>query len=318
MVWCGQDSSKVAHGRRRLPGLAITLTLFLSPAPLAEPFAVAAALPELTPTQVVQAQPDTDERLTVPVHLAGQGPFRFLVDTGSQSTVVASTLAGRLALAAGPAVRIVGIAGVEHAPTALIDQIGIGPRSLSGVTAPLLDGQDIGADGILGIDSLQNKRVLFDFARDRIEILGPDETGSNRGYEIVVRARRQAGQLVMTRARIDGVATSVIIDTGAATSVGNRALQRALRRRGGTMTSVTLRSVTGQVLNAELDVARKLELDAIHVENLVIAFADNPAFDALGLSARPALFLGMRELRLFDRIAIDFDARKVLFDVPRL
>jgi hypothetical protein len=29
------------------------------------------------------------------------------------------------------------------------------------------------------------------------------------------------------------------------------------------------------------------------------------------------LLLGMRELRTFDRVAIDFQSRKVLFDLPR-
>ena len=37
---------------------------------------------------------------------------------------------------------------------------------------------------------------------------------------------------------------------------------------------------------------------------------------ALGLDKKPALMLGMRELRLFRRVAIDFAARKVFFDLP--
>ena len=41
-----------------------------------------------------------------------------------------------------------------------------------------------------------------------------------------------------------------------------------------------------------------------------------PAFDALDLDERPAMILGMRELRLFRRIAIDFGTRRILFDLP--
>ena len=48
-----------------------------------------------------------------------------------------------------------------------------------------------------------------------------------------------------------------------------------------------------------------------------IAYADGPAFAALGLHKKPALILGMRDLRLFDRVAIDFESRTVLFDLPR-
>jgi hypothetical protein len=48
----------------------------------------------------------------------------------------------------------------------------------------------------------------------------------------------------------------------------------------------------------------------------VIAYAGSPAFTALGLDKKPALLLGMRDLRSLDRVAIDFSTRKILFDVP--
>ena len=48
---------------------------------------------------------------------------------------------------------------------------------------------------------------------------------------------------------------------------------------------------------------------------LRIAYVDAPAFAAQRLSRRPALLLGMRELRTTNRIQIDFLHRKVLFGV---
>ena len=42
-----------------------------------------------------------------------------------------------------------------------------------------------------------------------------------------------------------------------------------------------------------------------------------PAFEALGLNRKPALLLGMQDLRSFDRVAIDFSTRRILFDLPR-
>jgi hypothetical protein len=44
---------------------------------------------------------------------------------------------------------------------------------------------------------------------------------------------------------------------------------------------------------------------------------DSPAFKALGIDDKPAMILGMRELKLFRRVAIDFDTRRILFDIPR-
>ena len=36
------------------------------------------------------------------------------------------------------------------------------------------------------------------------------------------------------------------------------------------------------------------------------------------LTRRPALLLGMRELKLFKRVAIDFAANRIYFDLPEL
>ncbi|MGE5953613.1 MAG: hypothetical protein ACM308_08365, partial [Qipengyuania vulgaris] len=47
-----------------------------------------------------------------------------------------------------------------------------------------------------------------------------------------------------------------------------------------------------------------------------VGFADSPALEALGYTDQPALILGMANLRMFDRVAIDFSSRRVLFDLP--
>jgi len=124
-----------------------------------------------------------------------------------------------------------------------------------------------------------------------------------------VRARRKSGQLIMTNALIDGVRTNVVIDTGASVSIANRALQRALRERQAGQAQIN--SVTGQSLTADMGFASELLINDLNINNVLLAFADTPAFAELDLDKRPALFLGMRELRAFKRVA----TRKVMFDV---
>jgi hypothetical protein len=155
----------------------------------------------------------------------------------------------------------------------------------------------------------------MDFAHNRMAVGDAKSLGGNAGYEIVVTARRKSGQLIMTHADIDGVRTDVVIDTGSDTSIGNRALQRALGQRGN-LGHAVLSSVTGQEAIADMGYARRLVVRDITIKNLVIAYTDGPAFLALDLDRRPALLLGMRELRLFKRVAIDFSTRKVMFDLP--
>jgi predicted aspartyl protease len=266
---------------------------------------------------VVETQDDWHERLTVPVRIGEHGPYRFLLDTGSQNTIVSTALADKLALPAGERATIVGIAGSQDVDTVELDEIMLGKRSYFGLLAPLLDRRHIGADGILGLDGLQDQRVLFDFDRNLIAVDDAKALGGNRGYDIVVKARRRSGQLVLTNARIDGVRADVVIDTGAQVSIGNRALQRALMRRRAAQQQVTINSVTGQSLPADVALAREFMLGNLVLENVAILYADAPPFESLNLHKKPALLLGMRELRSFKRVAIDFESRKILFDLPR-
>jgi predicted aspartyl protease len=283
------------------------------------------ALPELHGTSgaqeaaqadVIATHNDGNARLTVPVRIGANGPFHFLVDTGSQNTVVSTRVATQLSLPAGKPARLVSIAGTTTVDTVEIDQIDLGKRSYYGLLVPKLERGDIGADGILGIDSLQDQRVLLDFRRNLMAVNDAKSLGGNKGFEIVVTARRRSGQLIMTDAVLDGVRLNVVIDTGAETSIGNRALQRALSRRRITE-QATLTGVTGHAIVADVMVGRKLDIQQIGFVNVMIAYADSPAFAALDLAEKPALFLGIRDMRALDRVAIDFSTRKIYFDLPR-
>lgn len=266
-------------------------------------------------TDVLTIRKDQWDRMTVPVRISEQGPFRFLIDTGSQNTVLSRDLATRLSLVSTRKAKLISVAGTQIVDTVEIDQIDLGRRSFYSLLAPLLESEHMGADGILGLDSLQDQRVLVDFKKGLMAIDDAKGLGANRGFEIVVQARRRSGQLIMTDARLDGVRVQVVIDTGAETSIGNRALQRTLAKKRSTR-KIELMSVTGHEISADLGYGRGLQIGGISFNNVAIAFTDTPAFSALDLEGRPSLLLGMRDLRTLDRLAIDFSTRKILFDVP--
>ena len=269
-----------------------------------------------TTVDVLAIKTDQHDRMTVQVRIAEKGPFHFLIETGAENTVLSTALASRLALKSEHKAHLVGVAGTQEVDTVIIDQIDLGQRSFYSLLAPLLPGDDIGAEGILGLDSLQGQRVQIDFRKNLIAVDDAKALGGNRGYEIVVTARRKSGQLIMTDAVVDGIRVNVVIDTGAEYSIGNRSLQSALAKKhgGGTM---VLRSVTGQEITADLGVASNLKINDMNFGNVVIAYADAPPFKALGLADKPALFLGMRDMRALDRIAIDFSTRRIYFDLPQ-
>lgn len=282
----------------------------------AVPLAGTLAVANQPPAQVLKLQSAPNEELTVDVVIGGQGPFRFMVDTGSQATIVSTALADRLMLDTGHAATLVGMASSEPVRTASIPEFSLGDRSFPIRLAPIVEPENIGdADGILGIDSLQGQRVLLDFRKKQIAVADARNLGGDRGFDIIVKAHRKLGQLIITHASVDGVRTAVLVDTGSPGSVGNPALLRKLaadRPTGGTrMIDVNGNAVSGRTLEGQ-----RLEIGRASINNFPITFADSPLFRVLGLTDEPALVLGMGELKLFKRVAIDFEQRRVLFDVP--
>ncbi len=276
----------------------------------------AAAAQDGEPAEVVATRTDQQLRMTVPVHIGEDGPYRFMIDTGAQNTVLGETLADRLKLREGKGAVLSGLAGKRAVRTVMIDELVLGRRSYYGLIAPLLEEHNIGADGIVGVDSLQGQRVLIDFRANTMTIDDKRNFGKDDGYDIVVVARRKSGQLIMTDARIDGVAISVVIDTGAEGSIGNLALLAALGKRGAALSPAILTSVTGQQVTGQVAFSKRLTIHEMEISNIAVTFVEAPPFRALGLEKKPALFLGMRELRVFRRVAIDFPSRRVFFAVP--
>ncbi|MEO6247349.1 MAG: aspartyl protease family protein [Sphingomicrobium sp.] len=268
-------------------------------------------------TRDVQVGRDANDRMTVAVRVGETGPYRFLVDTGAERTVISRQLASLLRLAPGAPARMQSVAGASNVTTADIPTLDVSTRRVSISGAPVLDEVHIGADGVLGVDSLASTRVMFDFKHGVMGISsslrddGPDDPTT-----IVVEARRRHGRLMFTRALVDGITTSVVIDTGSEVTLGNAALRKRLlgRRPLGTMTQ--LETVAGERIMVELATVNALDLDGVILKGMLIAFADASVFRRLELDQRPAMLLGMNALRGFDKVSIDFATRRVKFGLP--
>lgn len=260
---------------------------------------------------------DRSDRMTVDVRINDSRPYPFVVDTGAERTVIANDLARALSLESGPVLTLATISGRVAVPSFLIDNLNTSVVDIGGLEAPGLERADLGAFGLLGIDSLEDRRVLMDFRKRRMEVLdAPKIRGRSRleNGMIVVQARRQAGRMILSSAEIGGARVDLIIDTGAQSSMGNEALRHKLRSRR--YERVTLRSVTGAELLGDYTQIKQIQIGALAINDLPITFADNYAFKALNLERRPAILLGMDALRLFDRVVVDFANRRVAFDLP--
>jgi len=263
---------------------------------------------------------DQSDRMTMPVQIAGVGPYNFIIDTGSQRTIVASEIAQRLALPALPPVEIVSMAGRVTVPTVQVGGLSFGDHVVENLEALSIDHHDLGGAGLIGLDGLRNKRLTLDFRERRMTVGRSARSRPPRSDRdtIVVQARSRFGQLILVDSRIDGKKVNVILDTGAEMSVGNMALFRNLKlnRLVVPPTPTTLTSVTGAQVPALFTIVKRISIGGVELANVPMVFLDAAPFAELDLADRPAMLLGMHMLRQFDQVAIDFGSRRVDFHLP--
>jgi len=300
-------------------GIAAALALSSPLKGQEQPAAPLAQLPDQSAAETLDYGTDRHTRMTVPVNIAGHGPFNFVVDTGSERTVVSRELATSLALGPGTTATVHSMTEVSQIPTVVVQGLRVGQRTMEDIQAPALARVNLGAAGMLGVDTLQQQRVIFDFQNRNMTIM-PSRRADPRWPEgtIVVTARSRFGRLMLIDASIDRQRVWVIVDTGSEISVGNMALRNALARRHrlGPTAPITMVSVTGGQITAEYSIARQMRIGDADINFMPIAFADVHPFRQLQLLDRPAILLGMDALRLFRRVSVDFANRRVRLLTP--
>lgn len=264
--------------------------------------------------ETVKAQVQQN-RLSVPVMIGGAGPFRFVVDSGADHSVVGRDLASRLKLAPSGCVRLHSIAGMSINPTVHVPALRLGSDSLEDLDAPTLPEAYLKGQGMIGIDALVDQRIALDFDRRAITIEDARTRLVERPGDIVVTARRKRGQLILAEAVANATPILAVIDTGAEITMGNSVLRARLfgRRRRPDVRSVELISVTGEKIVADLMILPELVIGHMKLRNLPVAFTDAPPFTLFGLSEQPAVLLGTDVLQAFRAVTLDFRRRKVRF-----
>lgn len=304
-----------------LPGFAVAAPAVEPPAAPQVPLIPTATLDnslEITGEEIDAEQ--KRNRLFIDVRINDAGPFRFLVDSGADRSVVGSDLADRLQLPASDAVRLQGMAGQATVRSVVIDRLLLGKSEVGPIRAPALAERDLGAQGLIGIDALAEQRLLLDFDARTITVQDGRQAPVNDAGEIVVTARLRKGQLIITQASVADQKLSAVIDTGSEVTLANMALRRRLfgnRPPRPDAKMMTLISVTGQTLEAEAVTLPRIQVGGVYLDNVVVAFADAPPFRLFGLENQPALFLGSDLLKSFKRVSLDFRNRKVRFTLRR-
>ncbi|HEY0627477.1 MAG TPA: retroviral-like aspartic protease family protein [Allosphingosinicella sp.] len=257
-------------------------------------------------------------RLSVDVRVNGRGPYRFLVDSGADTSVVGLRIANDLQLPLGTPAILNNMTARNLVDRVRVDELALGSSTVRNLQLPALREADLGGEGMLGIDALVEQRLMMDFEKRLIQVEDARQPVKRYPGEIVVVARRNRGQLILTEVRAAGLPLDAVIDTGSEITIGNLALRDRLIQKGrGKFWTITTTGVTGVTMELQLARISELTLGPITLRDVPMAFADVPPFGVFGLSDEPALLLGTDILETFRRVSLDFKSRKVRFQLKR-
>jgi len=258
-----------------------------------------------------------ETRLSVEVRVNGHGPYQFLVDSGADTSVVGMRIARELQLPLGTPAILNGMTERSLVDRVKVDSLTLGPTEVADLQLPTLSEEDVGGQGMIGIDALVRRRLMMDFEKRLITVEDATKPPKHLPDEVVIIARRSRGQLILTNVKARGVSLDAVIDTGAEMTIGNPLLRDKLVRRHQKFERVEAIGVTGKAIDLQVAVIAELQIGGIMIRNLPVAFADVPPFHVFGIADEPALFLGTDVLETFRKVSLDFQARRVRFQLRR-
>lgn len=258
-----------------------------------------------------------ETRMTVEVRVNGRGPYQFVVDSGADTSVVGLDIARDLQLPLGRPAILNDMTARNIVDRVRVAQLTLGPSTVHDLELPALREQDLGGQGMIGIDALVRQRLMMDFEQRVIKVEDARKPARRIPGEIIVIGRLNKGQLILTEVDAGGLALSAVVDTGSQITIGNTALRDKLVRRKQKEWVVGATGVTGKTIDLQLARIRHLRLGSITLRDVPIAFADLPPFKVFGLEKQPALLLGTDILENFRRVSLDFKARKARFQLRR-
>jgi predicted aspartyl protease len=261
---------------------------------------------------------DLFKRMTAPVSIDGKGPFRFVVDTGANQSVLSIELAAALGLPVGEPSPLHGVAGVRIVDTTVVPLIKVGGLEWRNVRVSVLPQEAIGGYGFLGLDLVGEQRLTLDFKGQRV-VVGPSDRLERDPFDVVLKASYRSGQLTLVNGEVAKVPITAFLDSGAQTTIGNQMLRRLASTRHPSLrwTRTEVISATGQTMFGDWAVLPSFRFGQMRLRQLPIVFADLHTFEMWGLNHEPAILIGVDVMCQFEAVTLDFARQQVRFDVPQ-
>jgi predicted aspartyl protease len=256
-------------------------------------------------------------RPTAKVTINGRGPFRFLVDTGSTTTVIAQRVATQLAAPIIGTAIVNGTTGFAEMPVARLAKLETGVVTSDNIRVAILTDEGLGReDGILGADVFASRRLVFDIEAKSVRV-DPTRRGVHSRGGGNMRLRK--GLLAEVDGRVGGVHARLMLDTGAQNCIVNRVLEDSLVRAQPKMQRyerAKVIGVTGHVLEGNYLRLPRIDFGKIYVRDAGAVATDAHIFRLWELTDEPAMIVGVDVLSRLAGFSIDYGAK--VFDAEPL
>ncbi|MEQ8935899.1 MAG: retropepsin-like aspartic protease, partial [Amphiplicatus sp.] len=269
-----------------------------------------APTPPLGPEKPLFSVPyriDAGARPVIDVSINGQGPYEFILDTGSTTSALFTralkNLGGEPSWA--ETAQVFGISGANARPMTTVRSVTLAGDVETGLESLVVleewEGPPAAPDGIIGLDALSKYFILVDAPAQTILFFPSDEPPVRRLIEWA-RAPMQAetfgksvNAVYLLEGRIKGRTFPALIDSGLEITVGNEPLLRSLPTIPPAPQTRTNTRITG----ATEGIARSFLLlfGAMAAGDIVwtdgkLYIADADLFADLGYADRPFALLG--------------------------
>lgn len=256
-------------------------------------------------------------RLAMDVDVDGRGPFRFVMDSAANASVIAGDLALELGLPAAGRIAMNTLIAREIVETVRAGRLRCGVLDVEQPRLVLASRLGLnGADGLIGLDLLKDFRLVMNFrgggcfriSRSR-RVGGSILDGPSQAARFQAAADGRFAGFVSVAGRSRTTPFTAIIDTGAEVSIINLPLavaSRALpaRLNDGARTQ-TVRSPTGMAGQGLPMIVPQFGFAGVSVQNVPVIAGDFHTFNVWGVSGQPAALIGVDLLGLFETAIID-------------
>lgn len=302
------------HALILIAGLALTATQTAAERPQQQ---TSAAEAPSAVAKVSALTRDTRGRPTIEAEINGKGPFRMVVDTAAQTSLVTPALVEELGLPAIGEMNVGGVAGQQQAAlygvdrfkTDLFDVADVGLLALPNATVTE-------ARGIVGMEMFTQDCVVFDNAAERLTI---KPSGALAAGFVAIAGRLSDSGLVEVPVEIDGVTFNALIDTGASVSVASGGALSALgwlENDPRLAPAGAIRGATQHGTTVLKGTVGRIRLGPVNFRDVPLIFVAGETSDAKEGGA-PDLILGSDLLNNLDAFALDFPKAELQIRIPQ-